>query len=850
MSLRRDEVNLLVTINNKSAGNSIEDLRKKSRDLQRKLNKLDINDKEFKKVRQELDGINKQLAEATGKARAVDRAMEGVGTTTGRLPAIFGKINTALNAAGILGLINLLVNAGRKLFEIGTESLSLYNTQAKADAQLKATLKSTGEIAGRTFEDLKKQASDLQNVTLFGDETTQQAQALLLTFTEIREEVFDETIPVIQDVATAMATASNEAVDLKGATIQIGKALNDPVKGVSALAEVGVSFSESQRSLIKNLVETGQKAKAQQVILAELRKEFGGSAKAAAEAGTGGMTQLRNKIGDLQEILGELMNKGLRVLAPLFNALVDVVFNFVNALTSGEKAQGRFSTGINIVVGLIKAQVAIWRVLISSVMGFANVLSSLPDIARTAMLQVTSTAALAAKQVELAFTFDDQAEARLKGEIEALRKFKTESKTTGEVLGAAFQEGYNKKILGDGAPEAAAAGGAGTTDGAAPLNPAAARAEIQKRVKAAQDAKIAALQAGFDRENLLLEGLRLNQEIQERAAAERKLDIERQFFEQKMALLRSLGQQESNEYLKLQNDLTALKIRQEQAEYLRQETATIESIATLATKAITSESIAAAQKLDIQKDAQQRSEQFQKDYLKQKEENERRTAQVLEAIEQQKWQVATGFFEVGVALLGKDEAARKKNASTIKAFEKARILVNLAAEISNLFKNYSAIPFVGQVLAIAQAGLATGRAVAGIRSIDAQKFAAGGFTGQGFGTPDTTGHRPAGIVHAGEWVAPAWMVNQHAPSISALERIRQRGYASGGFVNTTPTAAPPPVGAGEQQAIEEARLMRMEFSNFRAEVSNWQRQLQVKVAYTDIEDVGDTLTNIRADASL
>ena len=53
-----------------------------------------------------------------------------------------------------------------------------------------------------------------------------------------------------------------------------------------------------------------------------------------------------------------------------------------------------------------------------------------------------------------------------------------------------------------------------------------------------------------------------------------------------------------------------------------------------------------------------------------------------------------------------------------------------------------------------------------------------------------------------------------------------------------------------QQAIEEARMMRMEFSNFRAEVSNWQRQLQVKVAYTDIEDVGDTLTNIRADASL
>lgn len=849
MSIRRDEVNLVVTINGNTAGKSIDDLKKQARDLRRTLEKLPVDSDDFRKVKTELDGINAKLGEATGKARQVDRAMEGVGTTTGRLPAMFAKINTALNAAGLLGLLNLLVNVGQKIFSIGSESLKLYDQGQKADAQLKAALKSTNEAAGRSFEQLEQQAKALQQTTLFDDEQTKSAQGLLLTFTNIREEIFDETIPTIQDLATAMATATGESVDLKSASIQVGKALNDPVKGITALTRVGVSFSEQQKEQIKNFVEAGRTADAQRIILAELRKEFGGSAEAAAKAGAGSFQQLQNRIGDLKEGIGELVNRGLRVLQPAFEAVVEFLSKFIGALLDGERATGRFSGAVNFIVGALRAQYAVWTAITGAVMGFANVLSSLPDIARNALLRVSASAALAAKQVELAFTFDDAAEAKLRGEIKDLQNLKSESKTTGELLADAFKEGYNKKLLGDaGGTEAATAGAAASPEAPA-IDPAAARAAIEKRVKDAQDAKIAALQAAFDRENLLLEGQRIRQEVQDRAAAERKLQIERQFFEQKMNLLREFGQAEGNEYLRLQNQLTQVKIQQEQAEYLRQEQATVTSIANLAIKAVQSETAANNAKLAIQKQAQEDSKRFQQEYLKQKEENERRSAQILQQIEQAKWQVASGFFEVGVQLLSKDEAARKKNASTIKAFEKARILVNLAAEISNIFKNFSAIPIVGQVLAVAQAGLATGRAVAGIRSIDAQKFAFGGYTGPGFASPDETGHRPAGIVHAGEWVAPAWMVQQYGASITAMERIRQRGFATGGFVNTTPTPAATPAQT-EQGGLQEARMMREELSALRRDLTTWQRTLQVKVAYTDIEETGDTLNSIRADASL
>jgi phage-related protein len=91
--------------------------------------------------------------------------------------------------------------------------------------------------------------------------------------------------------------------DLKSSSIQLGKALNDPTQGMTALRRVGVSFSEDQQKVIKSMQATGNLAGAQKLILEELNKEFGGSAAAAVKA-DGGITQLKNKMNDLQETIG------------------------------------------------------------------------------------------------------------------------------------------------------------------------------------------------------------------------------------------------------------------------------------------------------------------------------------------------------------------------------------------------------------------------------------------------------------------------------------------------------------------------------------------------------------------
>ena len=61
-------------------------------------------------------------------------------------------------------------------------------------------------------------------------------------------------------------------------------------------------------------------------------------------------------------------------------------------------------------------------------------------------------------------------------------------------------------------------------------------------------------------------------------------------------------------------------------------------------------------------------------------------------------------------------------------------------------------------------------------SVNQGSWATGGYT---FGAINQI----AGVVHGGEWVAPAWMVDKYASVISQLESVRMRGFRSGGFVS-------------------------------------------------------------------
>jgi hypothetical protein len=188
--------------------------------------------------------------------------------------------------------------AGAAVAGFGVLAVKAFSESQDVAAQTNAVLKSTGSIAGVTADQVAKLAHNFQQTTKFSDETVQSGENLLLTFTSIGKDIFPQATQVMLDMSQALGQ------DTKNSAIQLGKALQDPILGVTALRRVGVNFTQSQQDMIAGLVESGHKLDAQKLILKELQTEFGGSAEAAGTTFAGKLAILKNNVNDVEEAIG------------------------------------------------------------------------------------------------------------------------------------------------------------------------------------------------------------------------------------------------------------------------------------------------------------------------------------------------------------------------------------------------------------------------------------------------------------------------------------------------------------------------------------------------------------------
>jgi myosin heavy subunit len=279
------------------------ELKNQSKELGAQMLKLEQSGKknsaEYKKLAAQYKQVTTAAQQGDTQLKKLDKTVgdnfRNVGNYSkamGGLKSVLGAFGVGFGVAQIKGFI--------------TETIELSRVQEKAVAQVAAGLASTGGAVGFTLDELKAKASALQKETLFGDETIlTDLTSVMLTFTNVTGKAFDGAQQAALDLSTRMGG------DLKGAAVQLGKALNDPVRGVTALRKVGVSFTESQLDQIKVLTESGDLMSAQNIILDEMSHQFGGSAKAAAEA-DGGIQQLSNAFGDAKEEIGKMLLEGLK----------------------------------------------------------------------------------------------------------------------------------------------------------------------------------------------------------------------------------------------------------------------------------------------------------------------------------------------------------------------------------------------------------------------------------------------------------------------------------------------------------------------------------------------------------
>lgn len=257
--------------------------------------------------------------------------LKNFGTKTSKI----GSVIAAGMKTAVVGLTGATIAATA----FGASAVKSFSDSEDAIAQTNAVLKSTGGIAGVTAKEVDKLSSALQKTTKFSDEEVRSAQNLLLTFTSIGKNVFPQATKTVLDMSQALGQ------DLKSSSVQLGKALQDPILGVSALRRVGVNFSKDQQEVIKSLVESGKKSEAQKLILKELKTEFGGAAEAAGNTFSGSLVKLRNRFDDVKETIGGLIASELKEFVKFLNETLDAI-NWEAVIQATIGGLGKFKTAL------------------------------------------------------------------------------------------------------------------------------------------------------------------------------------------------------------------------------------------------------------------------------------------------------------------------------------------------------------------------------------------------------------------------------------------------------------------------------------------------------------------------
>lgn len=173
--------------------------------------------------------------------------------------AALDDLKTRAIAAGVA--IGTALVAGMK------QSITLAAEAEQSHLRLAAVLRGTGHAAGLTKADLDEMAEGMKEKLGIDDDALRDSMAVLLTFRNVSRDSFGEALEVSADLAAVMQT------DLKSAVLQLGKALENPDEGLTALKRSGVSFSETQKDMIKDMVETGKQAEAITLILKTMKEQ-------------------------------------------------------------------------------------------------------------------------------------------------------------------------------------------------------------------------------------------------------------------------------------------------------------------------------------------------------------------------------------------------------------------------------------------------------------------------------------------------------------------------------------------------------------------------------------------------
>lgn len=264
------------------------ELRSKTQEFERKFTKA--TDTVKKNTKQIEKATSKAGNAAKGFQDKFRRASQSIAAIQGPLGPVAGRLTslgTIIGNVGIRAAVATLAIAGI-VFALG----KMVAVGARAERQfmrLEGILKATGSAAGLSLSEIESLSQEIGINTLASTQEIRDAAGVLLTFKSITGETFKEALRLSQDLAEVGFGSA------KSAAMQLGKALEEPEIGLSALRRVGVSFTEEQKEQIKVLDFVGKKMESQAIMMKALNEQVGGAGVSAAGGLAGALDTLNEE---------------------------------------------------------------------------------------------------------------------------------------------------------------------------------------------------------------------------------------------------------------------------------------------------------------------------------------------------------------------------------------------------------------------------------------------------------------------------------------------------------------------------------------------------------------------------
>jgi hypothetical protein len=247
-----------------------------------------------------------QGQKAFAKAKQEFKQLEGIGKK-----AQFAIKKAAIPAALAIGA---LAAAGKKALEAG----EAVNSANKRIENISETMGLFGKDAGKVSQRLVTLAEKTALLTGVSNIQIKEQQAQLLTFKNLAKTagdtggMFDRASAAVLDMQAANVGGGNAAIAL-------GKALENPIKGITALAKSGVTFTDQEKEKIKSLVESNKMLEAQDLVLQAIEKQVGGTAEATADD----TDKMKEGFAQFQQSLGMGLLPILEAVTPLLLGLAN-----------------------------------------------------------------------------------------------------------------------------------------------------------------------------------------------------------------------------------------------------------------------------------------------------------------------------------------------------------------------------------------------------------------------------------------------------------------------------------------------------------------------------------------------